>query len=215
MLDNVMPLRGTFFALLNEHTTHVVDGANASLRLVTNLGSHNELNGDLIEEVNTFESKGDEIKEQFIKLLHDSFTTPINRDQLYALILALDRILDTLQSLSNAINTYNIQDSTSESRTMSTFAAEATKLIQRAVGLLADRKAASQIREICLEVESIDERTSEAMRQAVTKIFQNEGDEAAAWHAMKMRRFYFSQEAVLSRCKRVARTIEEILLENA
>jgi uncharacterized protein Yka (UPF0111/DUF47 family) len=53
------------------------------------------------------------------------------------------------------------------------------------------------------------------MRQAITQLFEKEGDETAAWHAMKMRGFYFMQEAVLDHCKRAARTLEEILLENA
>lgn len=53
------------------------------------------------------------------------------------------------------------------------------------------------------------------MRDAVTKLFEHEGDEAAAWHALKMRGFYFTQEEVLRGCKRAAKTIEEILLENS
>ncbi|MBK6648405.1 MAG: hypothetical protein IPG42_00995 [Betaproteobacteria bacterium] len=55
----------------------------------------------------------------------------------------------------------------------------------------------------------------EVMRRAVTQLFEKEGDEAAAWHAMKMRGFYFMQEAVLDSCKRAGRTLEEIVLENA
>ena len=42
-----------------------------------------------------------------------------------------------------------------------------------------------------------------------------EGDEQAAWHAVKMRRFYFTQAAVLDGCRRAAKTIDEILVENA
>ena len=53
------------------------------------------------------------------------------------------------------------------------------------------------------------------MRRAVTQLFEKEGDEAAAWHAMKMRGFYFMQEAVLDSCKRAGRTLEEFVLENA
>ncbi len=55
----------------------------------------------------------------------------------------------------------------------------------------------------------------EVMRRAVTQLFEKEGDEAAAWHAMKMRGFYFMQEEVLDNCKRAGRTLEEIVLENA
>ena len=53
------------------------------------------------------------------------------------------------------------------------------------------------------------------MQEAVAKLFRAEGDEAAAWNAMKMRRLYLTQVAVLGGCKDAARTLEEILLENA
>jgi uncharacterized protein Yka (UPF0111/DUF47 family) len=64
-------------------------------------------------------------------------------------------------------------------------------------------------------VEALEAQSSVAMREGVTRLFAQEGDEQAAWQAMKLRRFYFAQEAVLDGCKRAARTIEEILIENA
>jgi uncharacterized protein Yka (UPF0111/DUF47 family) len=60
----------------------------------------------------------------------------------------------------------------------------------------------------------MEDRAAAVMREAITKLFAVEGDEAAAWHAMKMRRFYTAQEDVLYNCKRAAHTIEEIVLEN-
>ena len=61
----------------------------------------------------------------------------------------------------------------------------------------------------------MDEEASTVMQAAVAKLFREEGDEAAAWNAMKMRRFYLTQLGVLDGCKQAARTLEEILLENA
>ena len=80
---------------------------------------------------------------------------------------------------------------------------------------LADRKRQAEVTEFCHEVEALEDRGAATMREAITKLFADEGDEAAAWHAMKMRGFYFMQEAVLDHCKRAAHTLEEILLENA
>ena len=99
MLNNVMPQRGTFFELLGSHTDRLVAGANATMRLVSGLGNRGVDAAALIEEVNANESSADRIKADFIQLLYESFTTPINREQLHTLILDLDRILDTLQSV--------------------------------------------------------------------------------------------------------------------
>lgn len=216
MLNNVMPQRGTFFELLGAHTDRVVAGANATMRLVSGLGNPHADNAALIEEVNANESSADRIKSDFIHLLYESFTTPINREQLHTLISDLDRILDTLQSVANAISMYSIEKSTAEARTMASLAADACLRLNRAVITLADRsRGQAALIDFCTEVDKIEGVAAEAMRDAVTKLFEHEGDEAAAWHALKMRGFYFTQEEVLRGCKRAAKTIEEILLENS
>lgn len=215
MLNNVMPKRATFFNLLAAHTDRLVAGASAALRLITCLGSQGEQTTTLIDEVNLNETSADGIKAEFIKLLYESFTTPINRDQLHTLILDLDRVLDTLQSVANAITMYNISDSTPEARAMASLASDACLRLNRAVIALADREQAPQIAALCPEIDALCSQANKVMREAITKLFREEGDEAAAWHAMKMRRFYFTQDAVLTGCKRAAHTMEEILLENA
>jgi uncharacterized protein Yka (UPF0111/DUF47 family) len=216
MLNNVMPQRGTFFDLLGSHTDRLVAGANATMRLVSGLGNQGVDSAALIEEVNANESSADRIKADFIRLLYESFTTPINREQLHTLIVDLDRILDTLQSVANAIAMYHIERSTSEARTMASLAADACLRLNRAVITLADRSREQEsLIEFCREVDLIEGVAAQAMREAVTKLFEHEGDESAAWHAMKMRGFYFTQEEVLRGCKRAAKTIEEILIENS
>ncbi|MFZ2307770.1 MAG: DUF47 family protein [Rhodoferax sp.] len=215
MLNNVMPQRSTFFNLLAAHTDRLVAGASATLRLITGLGNQGELTGALIEEVNLNETSADNLKTEFIKLLYESFTTPINRDQLHTLILDLDRVLDALQSVANAVNMYNIDDSTPEARALASLASDACLRLNRGVIAMADREQAAQIAVLCPQIDALESQASALMREAITKLFREEGDEQAAWHAMKMRRFYFTQVAVLDGCKRAAHTMEEILLENA
>jgi len=216
MLTNVMPQRATFFLMLTSHTERLVGGANATMRLVSGLGNpSSEALESLIEEVNINEASADEIKQAFIRMLYESFTTPVNREQLHTLILDLDRVLDTLQSVANAVRMYRIESSTPQAREMASLASDACLRLNRAVTALGDRKRTAEVVAHCREIEQLEARAESAMREAVTLLFAHEGDEAAAWLALKMRRFYFSQEAVLDGCKRAARTLEEILIENA
>lgn len=215
MFENVIPNRAHFFALLTAHADRVVAGANATLRLITGLGNPTEQPAGLIDEVNVDEASADELKSEFIRLLYESFTTPISRDQLHTLILDLDRVLDTLQSVANAIMTYSIRSSTPEAREMASLAADACLRLSRAVNALGERNRAADVVAQCREIDAIETRCSAVMRDAVTRLFETEGDEQAAWRAMKLRGFYFAQEAVVDHCKRAAQTIEEILLENA
>ena len=143
MFSSLMAQRREFLQLLAAHSDRVVASTNATLRLVNGLGPGDEDIAALVAEVNGNEKSADEIKASQITLLHQSFTTPINR-----------------------------------------------------VAAIADRAAV-------------------AMREAVAQLFATEGDKAGAWHAMKMHGFHFMQQAVLDSGKRAARTLEEILLENA
>jgi uncharacterized protein Yka (UPF0111/DUF47 family) len=215
MLNNVMPQRGVFFSLLTSHTDRMVAAANANLRLISGLGNPGVDSAALIDEVNLNETSADALKAELIHLLYESFTTPINRDQIHTLALDLDRVVDSLQSVANSIATHHIADSTAQAREMASLGADACIRLNRAVIALEGRERVPEILKQCQEVEDIEARAVEVMRLAITQLFEKEGDEAAAWHAMKMRGFYFMQEAVLDHCKRAARTLEEILLENA
>lgn len=215
MFKNLAPTRGAFVEVLAAHTDRLVAGANATLRLISGLGNPSESNQALIEELAVHKRGADALKDDFIHMLFEAFTTPIQREQLHALVLDLDRTLDALLGVANAIEAYRIRASTAEARKIASLAADACHRLNRAVIALADRNSPMKVIDLCREVEALEELSIQAMREGVTKLFANEGDEAAAWHAMKMRGFYFAQESVLDGCKQAARRIEEILLDSA
>ena len=215
MFSSLMPQRKEFYELLAAHSDRVVAAANATLRLINSLGLGVEDTAALAAEVSMNEKSADKIKAELITLLHKSFTTPINRDQIHTLTMDLDRVVDSIQSVANSIATHHIADSTPQAREMASLGADACIRLHHAVLALEGRERVQEIVRQCREVDDIESRAAEVMRQAITQLFEKEGDETAAWHAMKMRGFYFMQEAVLDHCKRAARTLEEILLENA
>ena len=87
MFSSLMPQRAEFFELLAAHADRVVAGANATLRLMNGLGVGTEDIPVLVAEVNMNEQSADKIKAELIALLHRSFTTPINRDQIHTCLL--------------------------------------------------------------------------------------------------------------------------------
>lgn len=109
MFSSLMPQRKEFFELLAAHSDRVVAGANATLRLINGLGEDTEDVPALVAEVNMNEKSADKIKAELIILLHKSFTTPINRDQIHTLTIELDSVLNALQDVANAVGMYSIK----------------------------------------------------------------------------------------------------------
>lgn len=212
MFSNLMPQRREFFDLLAAHSDRVVAGANATLRLVNSLGGKTEDIEALIKEVGLNEKSADQIKADIISLLHKSFTTPINRDQIHTLTFELDAVLDTLQDVANAVGMYHIHDSTTESRELASLSSDACMRLNRAVIALADKKRTKETIDLCKEIDQIESKADKVLKRAITKLFQDGGD---VWMAMKMREFYYLQERVLDYCEEAAKTIEEIIIENS
>ena len=212
MFSSLMPQRREFFELLTAHSDRVVAGANTVLRLVDSLGDEGLDVAALCAEVDMNEKAADKIKAELIVLLHKSFTTPINRDQIHTLTIELDRVINALQDVAQAVGMYSIKESTAESREMAALAADACMRLNSAVTVLSEKRATAQIIALCKEIDVIETEVDRVERRAVTKLFENGG---SPWTAMKMREFYALQESVLDCCKDAAKTIEEILIENS
>ena len=166
----------------------------------------------LVDEVNANEHSADKIKAELITLLHRSFTTPINRDQIHTLTIELDLVLNALRDVANAVGMYNIKDSTVEAREMAALGADACMRLNRAVMTLPDKRRKQETIGLCKEIDAIESQADRVQRQAVTALFASG---QSIWTAVKMREFYALQEEVLDRCEDTAKTIEEILIENS
>jgi predicted phosphate transport protein (TIGR00153 family) len=212
MFSSLMPQRREFFDLLTAHSDRVVAGANTVLRLVDSLGDAGLDVAALCAEVDMNEKAADKIKAELVMLLHKSFTTPINRDQIHTLTIELDLVLNALQDVANAVGMYSIKDSTAEAREMAALAADACMRLNRAVISLPDKNRTQETVDLCREIDAIETQADRVQRKAITALF---ADGQSIWTAIKMREFYALQEEVLDRCEDAAKTIEEILIENS
>ncbi|HPT55149.1 MAG TPA: DUF47 family protein [Casimicrobium sp.] len=212
MFSSLMPQRKEFFELLAAHSDRVVAGANATLRLTNGLGQGTEDVPALVAEVNMNEKSADKIKGELITLLHKSFTTPINRDQIHTLTIDLDNVLNALQDVANAVGMYSIKESTAEAREMAALASDACMRLNRAVMSLPEKNRKAETMDLCKEIDAIESQADRVQRKAITALFEGN---TSIWWAMKMREFYSLQENVLDRCEDAAKTIEEILIENS
>jgi len=212
MFKALMPQRREFFDLLAALSDRVVAASNAALRLIQALGTNESDIDTLVKEVAHNEKSADQIKVDLIALLHKSFTTPINRDQIHTLTIDLDRVLHALRHVANAIDMYNIDDSTSEMRELASLAADACLRLNRAVIALGDNDRSKETMDLCKAIDQVESKADKVMRNAITKLFK-EGEDV--WVAVKLKDFYRLQDSIIDHCDQAAKTIEQILIENS
>ena len=103
----LLPREGNFFEMFNEHGKYIAEGARAFMAMVQNY-SDETLRAKYNAEVDHAEKQADRITAEVNRLLHKTFITPIDRDQIRGLINAMDDILDLLQDSAEVMQLYEI-----------------------------------------------------------------------------------------------------------
>jgi uncharacterized protein len=208
MFGRLMPQEGKFFDLFNEHAEQVLQGSRALAELLAR--------GDDLErrayDIESIEKRGDKITQSTIALLHKTFITPIDRDDIHQLITKMDDILDLIEDAAQSVFLYDLHAATPEAKKLGEICVACAEKVQTAVGLLANMKNAAGIMKVCDEVDRLESEADRVMRAAMAKLFRDESD---VRQVIKLRAVYLLLEEVTDTCEDVANIIEGIVLENS
>jgi predicted phosphate transport protein (TIGR00153 family) len=207
MFGRLMPTEGKFFDLFNQHAELSVKGAKEMVALMTNFD-------DLevrVHAIETIEKQADKVTHNTIALLHKSFITPLDRDDIHLLITRMDDILDLLEDAAQTISLYDIKAITPEAKRLAELCLSCAERVQAAVVLLNNMDNAPKITEICIEIDRLESDADHVMRAAMSKLFRDEPD---VRNLIKLKAIYELLETVTDRCADVANIIEGIVVEN-
>ncbi|MSQ89012.1 MAG: DUF47 domain-containing protein [Betaproteobacteria bacterium] len=208
MLSRLMPRDGNFFALFNAHAERIVEGSRELAVMITTF-TEVEKHAQYID---TAERAADKITHETITLLHKTFITPFDREQIHHLITRMDDILDLMQDVAESIVLYDIRQITPESRQLAEICQMCCERVRTAVSLLKNVKDTEAILKTCQEIDHLESDADRVMRSAMSKLFRDESD---IKQLIKMRTLYELLELITDRCEDVANIIEGIVLENS
>ena len=203
-----MPTEGKFFDLFNKHAELGVKCAKEMVALMTNFDDL-ELRVHAIENL---EKQADKVTHDCIELLHKTFITPLDRDDIHQLITRMDDILDLLEDAAQTISLYDIKAITPEAKRLAELCLACAEKVKLAVELLQNMDNSRQILTICQEIDRLESDADHVMRAAMSKLFRDEPDVRTL---IKLKAIYEILETVTDRCEDVANIIEGIIVENA
>ena len=208
MFGRLMPREGRFFELFNEHAEQLLQGARELAALMQS-GDDFERRAYTIE---TIEKRGDKIAYTAIELLHRTFITPLDRDDIHRLISSMDDILDVIEDTSQSIFVYDVGTITPEAKRLSELCVACVEKVKAAVAMLSNMDNSKAIMIVCEDIDRLESEADHVMRAAMAKLFRDEPD---VKQVMKMRSVYEMLETVTDRCEDVANVIQAIVLENS
>ena len=208
MFGRLMPTEGKFFDLFNQHAELCVKGAKEMVSLMTNFDDLESR----VHAIEVIEKQADVVTHTCIDLLHKTFITPLDRDDIHQLITRMDDILDLLEDAAQTISLYDIQHITPEAKRLAELCLACSEKVSLAVSLLHNMNNAAEIMRICAEIDRLESDADHVMRAAMSKLFRDEPD---VRNLIKLKAIYEILETVTDRCEDVANIIEGIVLENA
>src|SRR5215510_9985272 len=165
-ISRLMPREGRFFSLFDSHAKLIVDGALA----LADVLRHYEDKKDRevgIKTIEDAEHAADRITHETVQLLHTTFVTPFDRDDIHRLISRMDDVLDLIQDTAESLVLYDIQRITPEAVELAELVEKCCERVESAVSLLSNMKDAPRILKICQEIDSLESDGDRLMRAAI------------------------------------------------
>ena len=208
MLERFFPKPVNFLDLFEAAADNVLEGARLFHALVADFRDV-ELKTRKIKSV---ETEGDRITKDAIDRLNKTFITPIDREDIHALVSKLDDILDLIDAAAHRLVLYRIEAPTPELVAISEQLIRPIETIKRALLHMDRMKKPRAILADCEEINRLENEADELHRLAISTLFDKEKDPI---RIMKWKEIYENLEEATDRCEDVANIIEGVVIKNS
>jgi len=209
-LSALMPREARFFDLFDRHGALIVDGSKAVLELVRHYADTTQ-RAELIQRIGDIERSADKITHETISVLHSTFITPFDRNDIHRLISCMDDVLDLMQDAAESMHLFDIQTLPPASLRMAELLHECCLRVQAGVGLLRSMDNAPRALALTAEIDAFESDADKVSRDGISRLFREEQD---VRQLIKHKNVYEYLENAIDKCQDVANVIESVVVEN-
>jgi len=203
-----MPKEHKFFDLFEQSTQNIIKAAKALKEMLDTW----QFIDSRVAEITELEHDGDSITHQIISLLHRTFVTPFDREDIAMLAHTLDDVLDFIHSAADAMFIYKISKPTDRAKELADVIVLGAVELDKAIACLRHKGEFKHMLEGCVEINRLENAADRIYRAAIGELFDNAKDMV---EIIKWREIYEHMETATDRCEDVADVIEGVALKNA
>ena len=207
MAFSLLPREDAYFTLFSDMTAKIQEAAGALVEMLADTSGNFEAH---VKRIKDAEHACDELTHKVTTKLNTSFITPFDREDIYALSVALDDVCDYIDAGARVVLMYKID-------TISDHAKHFAKVIQgqamemnSAVSML-KKPSHKEINHHLVEIHRLENEADDVYFRAIGELFNNGHD---AVEIIKWKEFYEILEASTDRCESVANIIESIVIKH-
>jgi predicted phosphate transport protein (TIGR00153 family) len=194
-----------FFDLFEEAGGNILRCAGLLEEMLRDYPERNEL----AREILICEQDGDRITHDIIKRLNQTFVTPIDREDIYALSSALDDIVDYTEEVADYLGLYKIEAPMQQAQDLAEVLHLASRQISEALPRLRGFKDLSHY---TVEINRLENDGDRIVREAIASLFDNGIDPMVV---IRWKDIFERLENAIDSTERVANIIEGIVIKNS
>jgi len=205
MAFSLLPREDEYFALFSLMTEKIQQASNSLVEMMQDKHESFEAHAKHIKDI---EHECDELTHKVTTKLNKSFITPFDREDIFALCVALDDVCDYIDAGARAILMYDIKEVSDHAKHLAKVIQGLAIEIHSAVSMLSKPNGLNQH---IVEIHRLENEADDVYFRAIGELFQNQTD---AMTVIKWKELYEILENATDRCESVAKIIESIFLKH-
>jgi hypothetical protein len=204
----IIPREDSFFDLLESSAKNVLAGARLLRDLVED---YRDVPGRF-QKLQDAEHAGDQVTHQILEKLNKTFVTPLDREDIHALTINLDDIMDAIELVGDRLLLYRIERPTDLMISLVRLLERCCEQIDQAIPLLRHAKRLKDILPHAVEINRLENEADRLTRAALSSLFDQPRD---VLDVIKWKEVYDTLESAIDSTEDVADMMHGIVLKNA
>jgi predicted phosphate transport protein (TIGR00153 family) len=198
------PREREFFDLFEEAATNLVRASGLLERMLQEWPDHGQLGRDIV----VCEHEGDRITHEIIQRLNQTFVTPIDREDIYALASALDDVVDFVEEVADFLGLYHIEAPMQQAQAQAAILHSAAREVAAAVPRL---RRFEDMHVHTVEINRLENEGDRVVREALASLFERGIDPMLV---IRWKDIFERLEEGIDATERTANILEGIVIKN-
>jgi len=203
----LIPREEKFFDLFEELAAKIEEGVKFFLAMVQKY----EYSDENIARLKQIEHEADIITHTTYEKMHKTFLTPLDREDIYALVNKMDSVIDMIEAAAMRLNLYKVKETSEAIIELAKILDKSVNKIKIIVHGMRDMKNARQILDACVEINTLENDGDVVLRMTIARLFDEEKD---VFELIKWKEIYERLEEAIDVCEDVSNIAEGIVLKH-
>jgi predicted phosphate transport protein (TIGR00153 family) len=201
----IAPREREFFDLFEEAAGNILRAADLLEQMLRDYPESDHL----AREILICEQEGDRITHDIIQRLNQTFVTPIDREDIYALASGLDDIVDFTEEVADYLGLYKIEAPMEQAQQLAQVLHHAARQISEVMPRL---RSFRDVSHYTVEINRLENDGDRITRDAVASLFDNGIDPMVV---IRWKDIFERLESAIDATEQIANIIEGIVIKNS